>query len=288
MIDLDLYRVFYTVAKCGSLSKAAEQLYVSQPAASQSVKQLERLLDTPLFTRTHHGMELSKQGGRIIIDDVERAIELLDGAEQKLAALKQNATGTVRIGASETIFRYFLSEKIVEYNKLFPHVKIELISDVSPKIIELMKAEAAGMLLHDFAICRPIQLLSDIFVAGARFDELKGESVSVSDLQKYPLLLMEEHTVAREAVNHFATSHGVCFKPAVEINSWDIMKRLVAGGMGIGCIPREYAMSELDDGSLFEVDVAPSMPARSVGMALPKRVNMTFALQSFIGLFDGQ
>ncbi len=294
MIDLDLYRVFYTVAKCGSLSKAAEQLYVSQPAASQSVKQLEQLLDTPLFNRVHHGMELSKQGGQIIFDDVERAIELLNGAEQKLAALKQNATGTIRIGASETIFQYFLSDKIVEYNKLFPQVKIELISDVSPKIIELMKADACdiGFLNlpiapdDDIVIKQSIQLLNDIFIAGKAFEELKGETVTVADLQKYPLLLMEEHTVSREAIDHYATSHGVCFKPAVEVNSWGFMKRLVVGGMGIGCIPREYATNKLNDGSLFEVNVVPPMPARSVGMALPKRVNMTFALQSFTALFN--
>lgn len=97
---------------------------------------------------------------------------------------------------------------------------------------------------------------------------------------------MEEKTVSREAVNHYGISHGVYFKPAVEVNSWGFMKRLVADGMGIGCIPREYALSKIADGSLFEVDVRPSMPARSVGMALPKNVNMTFALQSFINLFD--
>ncbi len=294
MIDLDLYKVFYTVAKCGSLSKAAEELYVSQPAVSQSIKQLEKLLDTPLFNRLRHGMELSAQGGKIIYDDVEQAVKLLEGAERKLGALKQDATGSLRIGASETIFQYVLSEKIVEYNRLYPHVKIELISDVSPKIIALMKSDACdiGFLNlpvskdEDIEIMRSVRLLSDIFIAGRRFEFLCGESLSVKDLTKYPLLLMEEKTVSREAVNHYGISHGVYFKPAVEVNSWGFMKRLVADGMGIGCIPREYALSKIADGSLFEVDVRPSMPARSVGMALPKNVNMTFALQSFINLFD--
>ena len=294
MIDLDLYRVFYTVAKCGSLSRAAEELYVSQPAVSQSIKQLERLLDTPLFNRLHHGMELSAQGGKIIFDDVEHAVKLLDEVEEKLSALKQNATGTLRVGASETIFQYVLSEKIVEYNRLFPHVKIELISDVSPKIIALMKSGACdiGFLNlpisadEGIEIMRSVRLLNDIFIAGKRFEFLRGEQLSVKELTKYPLLLMEEKTVSREAVDHFGISHGVYFKPAVEVNSWGFMKRLVADGMGIGCIPKEYALNRLADGSLFEVNVSPSLPSRSVGMALPKNVNMTFALQSFINLFD--
>ena len=294
MIDFELYKMFYTVAKYGSLSKAAEELFISQPAASQSIKRLEELLDTPLFNRLHHGMELSAQGGKIIFDDVEQAVRLLYGAEQKLAALKQNATGTIRIGASETIFQYILSEKIVRFNGLFPQVKIDLISDVSPKIIALIKKNECdiGFLNlpiandEDIVIEKSIALLNDVFISGKRFSELKGKELSVKDLQKYPLLLMEERTVSREAIDHYGVSHGVRFKPAVEVNSWGFMKHLVMNGMGIGCIPREYAMNKLSNGSLFELNVNPAMPARSVGMALPKKVNMTFALQSFINLFS--
>ncbi|MBQ8229590.1 MAG: LysR family transcriptional regulator, partial [Clostridia bacterium] len=66
MVNLELYRVFYTVAKCGSLTRAAEELYISQPAVSQSIKQLENQLGVPLFDRRHRGMELSAQGGKII------------------------------------------------------------------------------------------------------------------------------------------------------------------------------------------------------------------------------
>lgn len=294
MIDFDLYKLFYAVAKCGSLSKAAKEMYISQPAATQALQRLEKLLDTTLFIRQHHGMELSSQGGKIIFDDVEQAVKLLYGVEEKLAAIKQNATGTIRIGASETIFQYFLSEKIVEFSELYPQVKIELISEVSPKIIALMKKDECDIGFLNLPVQddgeivfqKSIQFLNDIFIAGERFAALKDREISVKELQKYPLLLMECNTVSREAVNHYGISHGVHFEPAVEVNSWGFMKRLVVNGMGIGCIPREYAQNKLADGSLFEVKVTPKMPVRSVGMALPKNVNMTFALQSFINLFS--
>lgn len=189
MMDFELYKLFYTVAKYGSLSRAAEELFISQPAASQSVKRLEELLDTPLFNRLHHGMDLSAQGGKIIFDDVEQAVKLLYGVEQKLAALKQNATGTIRIGASETIFQYILSKKIVRYNELFPQVKIELVSEVSPKIIALMKKNECdiGFLNlpvandEDIVIEKSIAFLNDIFIAGERFSELKNRELTVKD-----------------------------------------------------------------------------------------------------------
>lgn len=294
MVNLELYKVFYTVARCGSLTKAAEELYISQPAVSQAIKQLESQLGTPLFNRLHKGMELSAQGGALIYDDVETALKLLEGVENRLTNLKENATGTLRIGASETIFQYVLSEKIVEYHKRYPNVKIELISDVSPKIIELIKSNGCdigflnlptapddGIVIQD-----SIMLLNDIFIAGEAFSELRGKTVSIWDMQRYPLLLMEAHTVARSSLDHYSKSHGVTLSPAVEVDSWGFMKRLVVDGMGVGCIPREYTMNKLGDGSLFEVKLEPAMPARSVGLALRKDANMTYSLRAFINLFE--
>ena len=292
MVNLELYRVFYTVAKCGSLTKAAEELYISQPAVSQAIKQLETQLGTPLFNRLHKGMELSVQGGEIIFHDVERALQLLDGAEVKLAELKHSATGTLRIGASETIFQYCLADKLVEYHKLYPQVKFELLSDVSPKTIEQLKSdrcdvgflnlpieEDEGITLSD-----SIMLLNDVFIAGEAFSFLKGKKLSVWELAQYPLLLMEEHTIARNAINHYAESLGVKFAPVIEVDSWGFMKQLVVDGMGIGCIPREYARNKMAQGALFELDVEPAMPSRSVGIALPKNANISYALRAFLNL----
>lgn len=295
MVNLELYRVFYTVARCGSLTKAAEELYISQPAVSQAVKQLENQLGTSLFNRMHKGMELSKQGGELIYADVERALQLLSGVEDKLSELKQSATGTLRIGASETIFQYILADKIVAYNKQYPQVKIDLISDVSPKIIELLKTDRCDVGFLNLPIeedegirlSASVALLNDVFVAGEAFSELKGKELTVWDLQKYPLLMLEQNTVARAAIDHYAESLGVSLRPAVEVGSWDFMKRLVTDGMGIGCLPREYALRRLRDGELFELNVTPAMPSRSVGLALAKNANMPFSLRAFINLVTG-
>lgn len=293
MVNLELYRVFYTVARCGSLTKAAEELYISQPAVSQAIKQLENQLGTPLFNRTHKGMELTARGGELVFSDVERALGMLNGVEERLSELRNSATGTLRIGASETIFQYCLAEKLVEYHKLYPQVKFELLSDISPKTIEQLKTDRCDIGFLNLPIAEDdgiritdsIMLLNDVFIAGEAFSELKGKSLSVWELQQYPLLLMEEHTVARGAIDHFCQSLGLRLQPAIEVDSWGFMKRLVVDGMGIGCIPREYALRKMDNGQLFELNVQPVMPSRSVGMALPKNANMSFALRAFINLF---
>lgn len=293
MVNLELYRVFYTVARCGSLTKAAEELYISQPAVSQAIKQLEHQLGTPLFNRLHKGMELSAQGGAVIFEDVERALQLLAGAENRLSELRESAAGTIRIGASETIFEYILSGKIVEYHKMYPQVRIELLSDPSPRIIEQLKTDKCDVGFLNLPIgeddgirlTQSIMLLHDVFVAGKGYESLRDRELSVWDLQNYPLLLLGENTVARTQVNRFAESHGVRLQPAIEVDSWDFMKRLVTDGMGIGCLPREYALRRLSSGELIELKVRPSMPTRSVGVALPKNANPSFALRAFLALF---
>lgn len=293
MVNLELYKVFYTVVRCGSLTKAADELYISQPAVSQAIRQLEAQLGTPLFHRVHRGMQLTKQGGELIYGDVEQALKILEGVEDHLSVLNHSATGTLRISASETIFQYALSDKLVEFHKRYPEVKFELLSDISPITIEKLKTDRCdiGFLNcpieedSEVVVYQTIMLLNDVFIGGKEFEFLKGKPVSIWDLQQYPLLLLQENTVARAEIDHFCQSLGFKFQPAIEVDSWGFMKRLVVDGMGIGCIPREYTKNKIMDGSLFELNVTPVMPARSVCMALPKNGTMSFALRSFIGLF---
>lgn len=294
MVNLDLYKVFYTVAKCGSLTKAAEELYISQPAVSRSIKQLELQLGVTLFTRTHHGMQLSAQGGKVIFAEVERALELLKDAENRIAEMKNLATGTIRIGASDTIFEYFLAEKIVEFHQRFPNVKMELMADVTPDTIEKLKADRCDVAFVNLPITPDpdLQLFgnfmrqNDVFVAGEAFIELKNKSVRMSDLKNYPLILMQKGTVARRSLENFFASLGVELNPSVEVGSWDLMKRFICSGMGIGVIPREYAIRNLEDGSMFEIQTDVHLPARSVGMLLPRQTPVSYALHCFIEQFQ--
>ena len=294
MVNLDLYKVFYTVAKCGSLTKAAEELYISQPAVSRSIKQLELQLGVSLFTRTHRGMQLSAQGGKIIFEEVEKALNLLSAAQNRIAEMQTSATGTIRIGASDTIFEYFLADKIVEFHEKFPAVKFDLLADFTPSTIEKLKADKCDVAFVNLPIPHDPELqlfgncmrLNDIFIASDKYSELSHGTVSLSKLKSYPLILMDKNTVARQSLDNFCSSLGVQLQPSIEVGSWDLMKRLVLRGMGIGVIPREYAVRRLEDKSLFEVRTDTALPARSVGMLLPKASPVSYALQCFIDGFS--
>ena len=294
MVNLDLYRVFYTVAKCGSLTRASEELYISQPAVSQSIKQLETQLGVKLFNRTHRGMELSAQGGKLIFSEVEHALELLNEAENRIEEMKTTATGSLHIGASDTIFEYFLADKIVSFHNQFPKVKIELVADLTPDSIDKLKADRLDVAFVNLPIAEDNELelfgncmrLNDIFIVGEKYKELVTEgTMSLMKLKKYPLILMDKNTVARRTLDGFLSTHGVELEPSIEVSSWDLMKQLVSAGMGIGVIPREYAMRRLLNKELYELKTDPVLPTRSVGMLLHKNRPVSYALHSFIEYF---
>ena len=97
---------------------------------------------------------------------------------------------------------------------------------------------------------------------------------------------MQKGTVARRSLDNFFSSLGVELQPSVEVGSWDLMKRFVKQGMGIGVIPREYAAQCLSDGSIFELKTDVQLPARSVGMLLPRQTPVSYALHCFIQQFQ--
>jgi len=295
MVKLELYKVFYTVAKLGSLTKASDELFISQPAVSQAIKQLESQLGTTLFIRTHKGMELSPNGGQLIFGIVEESLSRLEDVEDYILKLSNTATGTIRIGASDTIFEYCLADKIVKFHELYPEVKFELFSDVTPVTLERLKEGKCDVAFINMPIAEDpeltlkgnVMLLNDIFIANDKFSELKGKKIPIAELSRYPLIFLENNTVARRAVNGYLHTIGVNLTPDIEVRSWHLMKRLASEGMGIGCIPREYVMRALyERKDIFEVETDPALPVRSVGVALPKDGIASFAVRKFITLFN--
>jgi len=293
MVNLELYRVFYTVAKCGSLTKAAEELFISQPAVSQAIKQLETQLGGKLFNRTHKGMELSDTGGKQIFPIVEQALKLFEEAESKYSELKDTATGIVRICASDTVATHFLLPYIKEYHEKYPDVNLILLNGTSSDTIELLKNNKGDVGFvnlpiddSDINLSNTVMQLHDTFVASDSFSELFNDIVDLKRLQDYPLLMLELSTATRQAIVSFAHSQGVHLHPEIELASMELMTELAKNGIGIACIPREFVKHELENGTLKEIKTNPSLPLRAIGLALPKHENMIFAVKEFVKLLN--
>ena len=296
MVNLELYKVFYTVAKCGSLTKAAEELYISQPAVSQAIKQLESQLGGKLFNRTHKGMQLSETGGKQIFSKIEQALKLFEEAESTYSEIKDTATGVVRICASDTVSTHLLIPFVKKYHEKYPNVNLILQNGTSSETIEYLKNKKGDIGFVNLPIDdtninlqSAVTQLHDTFVASDKFSELFNKEVDLKTLQDYPLLMLELSTATRQAIVSFAHSQGVHLHPEIELASLELMTELAKNGIGIACIPREFVKKELENGSLKEIKTSPALPTRAIGLALPKEQTMTFAVKEFLNIvMEGQ
>ena len=291
MVNLELYRVFYAVAKCGSLTKAAEELYISQPAVSQSIKQIEAQLGGTVFNRTHRGMELSETGGKQIFSLVEQALKLLDSAEVKFNELKNTAKGVVRICASDTVINHYLLPVINEYHNKYPDVKIIITNTTSQEAVETLKSGKADLGIvnlplsnKELVLSGKIMELNDIFVCSPDFEFNAEQPLPLSAISDYPLLMLESSTSTRKAIVEYANSLGVDLHPDIEVAGHEVLIQLAKIGLGIACIPREYIKDLLDNGELVEIRTEPAMPTRALGLVIPDNNDMNFCTKEFINL----
>ena len=137
-IDLELYKVFYAVAKNKHMTRASEELHISQPAISQSIKKLEEQLGGTLFLRSNKGMELTEEG-KMFFDYVKGALELIKNAENDFTSYKDLTKGEIKIGCSTTLTKLLLLDTINEFHKKYPNINFQIENDLTSTLINDLK-----------------------------------------------------------------------------------------------------------------------------------------------------
>lgn len=287
MNNLELYRAFYIVAKTGSLTAAAKELYVSQPALSQSIKQLESKLGGRLFVRTPKGMELTPEG-YMAFEYVERAMSMIDLAENHFAEMKRLMSGSIRIGASDTLCRHFLLKHIKLFHQKYPEVNIQVTNRTSHETAALLRAGKVDIGFvnmpineNDFDVSE-CMILQDCFVAAPQYDD--PCKLSIHDIIEHPLIMIESASNTRQFLDRFMLSQGIRLKPDIELGSFDLVIEFVKAGLGIACLTKEFIGEELESKQLIEINVDFAIPPRSIGIINQKNIPLTFAAQRFLDI----
>jgi DNA-binding transcriptional LysR family regulator len=270
MANFEYYRVFYQVAKLGSITLAAEELYISQPAVSQAVKNLETALGGSLFYRTPKGMRLTPEG-ELLYSYVSQGYEYFIQAESKYRELFELEAGEIRIGASDMTLQYYLLPHLEQFSRLYPKIKIKVTNAPTPDTLEHLET---GRI--DFGVVTspveegkgrhitPVGRVRDIFAAGSRFSSLKGKTVEVSELQQYPIVCLEQNTSTRRYVDRFMKENGTGLNPEFELATSELIVQFAARGLGIGCVVWNFAEKLIAEGVLFEVRLKTPIPERDI------------------------
>lgn len=289
-IDMELYRIFFVTAKTGSISKAAEKLFVSQPAVSQSIKHLEESLGSQLFIRKPRGVVMTENAAELY-KELENAFYIFQAAERNFLSRANNTEGELRVNATEILIRYALLPYLNEFSKKFPNVKIKLSSKGTPDALKDIKSGKTHIALATLPASSssslkimPLFTFHDCFVAGKDYEFLTKTRKSLRDLMRYPVLVLREGMNSRQYLEKLCKIYGYSLEPYLEAESIDTLIQCALYNCGISFIIREFAERDIAENKLFEIPVEEIIEPRHIGIVTLDSAMPDYALHFIKGL----
>jgi len=288
-VNMELYRPFYYTAKTGSISKAAQQLFISQPAISHSIKQLETKLQGQLFFRTAKGVTLTAEG-EVLFTYIDQAYNLIMTAERRIGEMQNLMSGEIKIGASDTLCKHYLLQHLGAFHQQFPDVRIQVTNRTTPETVKLLKDGRIDLGVVNLPIddkqliVREGMVIQDCFVAGEKFRALTEEVLSLSELMNYPVILLERGSNTRVYLERYFHALDVPITPEIELGSIDLLVQFAQIGLGIACVIKNFVQTELEQKTLYELKLKEKIPARRIGIVTLKAVPLSVAAKKFIRL----
>ena len=259
-------KVFYTVARLLSFTKAAESLHMTQPAVTFQVRQLEEHFDTRLFDRTHNRVTLTDVG-LVVYEVAERIFEHYDEMERRVREMTGEMGGSLNIGASMTVAENMLPALLGQFKKKHPDLNVRLKVGNSEAIVSMVEHNVIDLAIVEGSISN-----KNLRVEACRDDELvvimppdhplaKCETVTVDQLMPYQFICREEGSGTREAIFNYLVDQGypdgwtVC----MELGSPEAIKGAVEAGMGLSVMSKSGISKELKLEMLVSVPLDPPL-----------------------------
>lgn len=282
-IDLELYKVFYIVAKNKHMTKASQELHISQPAISQSIKKLEDQLGGTLFLRSNKGMELTSEG-KMFYEYVKGALELINNAENEFTSFKDLSKGEIKIGCSTTLTKLILINALKDFHLNYPNININITNDLTNNLINDLKLGKLDFVIFNESNIKETNLnlekikeLNQGFIYNPEF--YKDNINNFSDLNNIPLILQKKESNSRKLLDYIALLNNVVLMPKMEVVSQELITSFASIGLGVGFSIIDLAKNHKN---LKELKINKKIPNINIYLATNKSISLTFASKMFI------
>ena len=283
-MELHQLRYFCAVAEAGSFSRAAEQSHVSQPSLSQQIMKLEDELGARLFDRLGRSVRLTETG-QTFLPRARAVLRELEAARGDVAEQKDSVGGTVAIGVIPTVAPYFLPERLTWFSRKFPQVRLTVMEEITPVLLEQVRASKVDLAIlalpirgHEF---ETFPLLSERFFAALPADHkfAKRRSLSLKDLRADPFLLLRDGHCFRD--NAVAACDRARVHPQIifESGQFSSLLSMVGAGMGVSIIP-EMAIEKKSRCRFVRIEDAAA--ARTIGAVVLRGRSLSRAHHAFL------
>lgn len=289
-IDLNLYKIFYIVAITGNITKAAEKLYISQPAVTKSIKQLENSLGGALFIRTKKGVTLTEEG-KVLLKYVKNILDEAKNAENKFNSLIKLEEGKIHIGASATVSKHFLMPYLEEFHRLYPNIDIEITNELTTNLVKGLRNGYIDFLVTNLPMKEYMDLdikvcakLHDSFACSNKYLQDEKTVYKLEELLNHKIITQKEPSNTRAFLNQYMQNNSIEFHPDIEIVSYNLVVEFIKAGFGIGYVTKEFVKQEITNKDIYEIKVEPKIPTRDLGIITLKNNNLNYAATKFIEL----
>ncbi|ROR27525.1 DNA-binding transcriptional LysR family regulator [Mobilisporobacter senegalensis] len=291
--NLSLYHIFNTVAETGNISKAAKELYISQPAISKAISKLEQNLDIPLFIRNSRGVKLTDEG-KVLYEHTRKAFDSLIKGEDTIRKINELEIGHIRIGVSTTLCKYILLPYLKKFIKDNPHIKISISCQSTFHTMKLLEENKIDIGL----IGKPDNLkeldfysideIEDVFVATKTYVEnlkLRELNDHADIFQTANILLLDEENITRHYIDDYFYRNNIQINNALEISNMDLLIEFARIGLGIACVIKDFVKKDLASGTLIEIPLDFPIQKREIGFAYSNKAVLSNSMEKFIQFY---
>ena len=290
--NLNLYKIFYEVAKNKSISAASKNMYISQPAISKAIKNLETDLGVVLFYRTLNGTVLTEKGQELF-DYVEEAFNNFRAAEKKMNENKNLEKGSLSVGIPSHIASFYLMNKIVDFHEAYSKIDITVVNRPSSELLKLLENNEIDFVVDTMSFkdeldcfnVKKLKTFSHCFVSLKDSDFIEEkEEYTLSDLKHVPLILPVFHSSHRQHLDNLAKEKNVVLENILSIETSELIYSMVKKGLGVGYILYDMVKDDIEKGKLKQIKVKEQLPEVSLNLIYREK-NLTEAPLKFINDF---
>ena len=282
-VNLELYRYFYVVANNRNMTKASEELHISQPALSQSIKKLEEQLKCTLFYRNNKGMKLTKEG-ETLFAYIKGAITQITNAENELFSFKELDKGEIRIGSSTMITKTYLINSIKKFHQDYPNIKINITNDLTTNLILDLEKGNLDYVIYNDDLSNNTNIQSKILFTikqGFIYNPNKYKDIkNLKELNNYPLILQKKEANSRKFIDTYCTNNNFSLNPSIEVVSQELIIDLTNASLGIGFANIDMAKKKYPD--LKELSINKNIPNTNIYIATNKNIKLNIASKKYL------
>ena len=293
-MNYEYCKIFYYVGKHKNITKAAAELYSSQPAVSRAIQSLEQELGCRLFVRNKSGVEFTHEG-KILYEYASLAYTQLLKAEDEVSRSVSTDGGTIYIGTTITALYGYLFDILNDFHEKHPKVKFKITTGSSDRTIEKLKNGIVDLSFvttpfrssNSFSTLK-IREFNDILIAGNRYSELKNTTLTFEDLSNYPLICLEEGMQLREFIDDIFAQNNAPFNPEIEPDNANLIVQMVRHNFGLGFVPQSLAEEAIGRGEIFKVNLEKELPTRHICLITDPHHPMTSASRELVRMINSQ